>query len=109
MVKRRCPQRYHTLARHHPVVWASTRLKISVNEWTHLGFTVQEGAITVCVNGAQQFSGTKSPDVFTTTTGTFALDVNWWNVPFKGLMEELQVYKSALTAEEIATLAQDAP
>ncbi|HEX8236089.1 MAG TPA: glycoside hydrolase family 43 C-terminal domain-containing protein [Abditibacteriaceae bacterium] len=88
---------------------ALTKMKIPVNVWTHLSFAVRDGAITVYVNGAPQFSGTNFPNVFTTTTGTFALGVNWQDVPFKGLMDELRVYESALTAEEIVALAQNAP
>jgi arabinan endo-1,5-alpha-L-arabinosidase len=70
---------------------------------------VQNGTIVVYVNGAQKFKGTNFPNVLTTTTGTFALGVNWWDVPFKGAMDELHLYESALTAEEVAALAREAP
>jgi arabinan endo-1,5-alpha-L-arabinosidase len=88
---------------------ASTRMNVQPNEWTHLAFTVQDGDIKVYVNGTQRFSGANFPNVFTTTTGTFGLGVNWWDVPYKGLMDELRVYESVLTAEEITALAQKAP
>ena len=88
---------------------AGTGTKIPVNEWTHLAFTVREGSITVYVNGVPKFSGTNFPNVFTTTSGTFGLGVNWWDIPYKGLIDELRVYESALTAEEIAALAQTTP
>jgi arabinan endo-1,5-alpha-L-arabinosidase len=63
----------------------------------------------VYVNGAQKFKGTNFANVLTTTTGTFALGVNWWDVPFKGAMDELHLYECALTAEEVAALAREAP
>jgi arabinan endo-1,5-alpha-L-arabinosidase len=88
---------------------AGTGMKINVGEWTHLAFTVQNGAIKVYVDGAQKFSRDGFPNVFTTTTGTFSLGVNWWDVPYKGLIDELRVYESALTADQVAALAQAAP
>lgn len=88
---------------------APTGMQIAAGEWTHLAFTVQEGTITVYVAGVQKFSGTNFPNVFTTTNGTFSLGVNWWDVPYQGLMDELRVYDSALTADQIAALAQAAP
>ncbi len=92
-------------------VWydAGTGTKIPVNEWAHLAFTVQDGTITVYVNGVPKFSDTNFPNVFTTTSGTFSLGVNWWDIPYNGLIDELRVYESALTAEEIAALAQTTP
>lgn len=88
---------------------AGTGTKIPVNAWTHLAFTVQDGAVKVYVNGAQKFSGTGFPNIFTTTNGTFGLGVNWWDVPYKGQIDELRVYESALTPEEMTALAQAAP
>ena len=88
---------------------AGTGTKIPVNEWSHLAFTVQDGTLKVYVNGAQKFSGTNFPNVFTTTNGTFSLGVNWWDVPFKGQLDELRIYESALTATEVAALAQTNP
>jgi arabinan endo-1,5-alpha-L-arabinosidase len=88
---------------------ALTGMQIPRNQWTHLAFTVQDGTITVYVNGVQKFSRTGFPNVFTTTTGTFGLGVNWWDVPYKGLMDDVQVYDSALTADQIAALARNTP
>ncbi|HEU5103960.1 MAG TPA: LamG-like jellyroll fold domain-containing protein [Roseiflexaceae bacterium] len=85
---------------------ASTGMQIPAGDWTHLAFTVQDGTIKVYVDGSQKFSGVNFPNVFTTTNGTFALGVNWWDTPFKGQIDELRIYDSALTAEEVAALAQ---
>ncbi|PLS80027.1 MAG: glycoside hydrolase family 43 [Chloroflexi bacterium] len=88
---------------------AGTGMKIPAGQWSHLAFTVQEGTIKVYVNGVQKFDRGGFPNVFTTTNGTFGLGVNWWDVPFKGQLDELRVYESALTATEVAALSQTTP
>ncbi|QCB92692.1 LamG-like jellyroll fold domain-containing protein [Cellulomonas shaoxiangyii] len=84
---------------------ASTGGTIPAGEWSHLTLTVDGGDVAVYVDGAQRFTGTGFPNVFTTATGTFALGVNWWDTPFAGAVDELTVHGSALTAEEVAALA----
>jgi arabinan endo-1,5-alpha-L-arabinosidase len=58
------------------------------------------------VNGDEKFTGTNFPDTFTTSNGSFSLGVNWWDVPFKGAMDELRIYEGALSPAEVASLAQ---
>ncbi|MDQ0256054.1 arabinan endo-1,5-alpha-L-arabinosidase [Evansella vedderi] len=85
---------------------APTGMKIPTGEWTHIAFTVDEGKITVYVNGEERFTGTGFPNVFTTADAYFGLGVNHWDTPYKGLMDELKIYDNlALTAEEIVLLA----
>lgn len=84
---------------------ATTGTTIKTGEWTHLAFTVQEGTVTVYIDGAQKFSRGDFPNVFTTTSGTFGLGVNWWDTPFKGQIDDLRVYESALSAADVAALA----
>ncbi|MFS0703350.1 family 43 glycosylhydrolase [Cellulomonas sp. 179-A 9B4 NHS] len=84
---------------------ASTGGQIPAGTWTHLAVTVDGGDVAVYVDGAQRFTGTGFPDVLTTPTGTFALGVNWWDTPFAGAVDELQVHRGALTPEEVAALA----
>lgn len=85
---------------------AVTGLTIPQGEWTHLAFTVDEGQITVYVNGVQKFNKGGFPNVFTTTNGAFGLGVNYWDIPYKGLMDELHIYEGALTAEQISELSK---
>lgn len=85
---------------------AGTDMQINTGEWTHLAFTVNNGRITIYVNGKQKFSGEGFPNVFTTADGTFGLGVNFWDVPYKGLMDELRIYHGELTADEIANLVE---
>ncbi|HEU4322636.1 MAG TPA: family 43 glycosylhydrolase [Roseiflexaceae bacterium] len=103
----------HGFVNNQTMVWsgtawydAGTGLQIAPGQWSHLAFTVQDGALTVYVNGAQRFSGANFPDVFTTTNGTFGLGVNWWDLPYQGLVDDLHVYNRAISAAEVATLAQ---
>jgi arabinan endo-1,5-alpha-L-arabinosidase len=84
---------------------AGLGMNIPVNQWSHVAFSVNNGAVNVYVNGVKRFSGTGFPNVFTTTTGTFALGVNYWDTPYKGSMDELRIYNAALSDAEVAGLA----
>ncbi|MGM0878050.1 MAG: LamG-like jellyroll fold domain-containing protein [Bacillota bacterium] len=86
---------------------AFTGMTINTGEWTHLAFTVDDGTIIVYVNGVQKFSGANFPNIFTTTNASFSLGVNWWDTPFKGLMDELRIYEGALSPTQVANLAQE--
>jgi arabinan endo-1,5-alpha-L-arabinosidase len=84
---------------------APAGLTINKGEWTHLAFTVDNGSVKLYVNGAEKFTGTNFPDIFTTSNASFSLGVNWWDVPFKGAMDELRIYEGALSPAEVASLA----
>ncbi|MDQ0112180.1 LamG-like jellyroll fold domain-containing protein [Paenibacillus harenae] len=88
---------------------APTGMQIPVGEWAHVAFTVEEGRVTVYINGEEKFTGTGFPNVFTTADGVFALGVNYWDTPFAGMIDELLVYDAALSAEQIAELGAGAP
>jgi len=85
---------------------AGLGMNIPTGQWSHVAFTVKNGAVNVYVNGAKRFSGVNFPNVFTTNNAVFALGVNWWDAPYKGSMDDLRVYGAALTDGEIATLAR---
>jgi arabinan endo-1,5-alpha-L-arabinosidase len=94
------------------MLWSGTQwydaglgLNVPVGRWSHLAFSVNNGAVNVYVNGARRFSGVNFPNVFTTANGTFALGVNWWDTPYKGSMDELRVYGRALSDAEVGALA----
>ena len=40
-------------------------------------------------------------DFFSTRPGVFALGVNYWDLPFNGMIDELKVYEASLSAAEI--------
>ncbi|MDT7836520.1 LamG-like jellyroll fold domain-containing protein [Aquabacterium sp. OR-4] len=84
---------------------AGTGLNIPAGQWSHLAFTVQQGAVRVYVNGTQRFAGTGFPNVFTSTNGPIALGVSWWDTPYQGALDELRLYGSALSAAQVQALA----
>ncbi|WP_416151886.1 lipocalin-like domain-containing protein [Salipaludibacillus sp. HK11] len=57
-------------------------------------------------DGEETFVVSEFPNIFTTSGGSFSLGVNWWDPPFKGMMDELRIYDGAIDAEEIAELAE---
>ena len=45
------------------------------------------------------------PDVFTPAPATqFALGVNFWDMPYNGLVDELKIYDEAIGAENVRDL-----
>jgi arabinan endo-1,5-alpha-L-arabinosidase len=84
---------------------AGLGLNIPTGQWSHLAFSVKNGALNVYVNGVKRFSGANFPNVYTTASGVFALGVNWWDTPYKGSMDELRIYGTALSDAEVAGLA----
>jgi len=85
---------------------AGLGMNIPVGRWSHLAFTVRNGAVNVYVDGIKRFSGSNFPHVFNTATGVFALGVNWWDAPYKGSMDELRIYGTALGDAEVSALAR---
>ena len=85
---------------------AGLGMNIPAGQWSHVAFTVKNGTVNVYVNGAKRFSGVNFPNVFTTTNGVFALGVNWWDAPYKGSMDDLRIYGSALSDGEVASIAR---
>ncbi|WP_059102580.1 LamG-like jellyroll fold domain-containing protein [Shouchella shacheensis] len=85
---------------------ANTEMMIPPDEWTHLAFTVNDGNIRVYVDGEEKHADSGFPDIFTTTDASFGLGVNYWDDPYQGLMDELQVYEGLLSAKEIAEMAE---
>jgi arabinan endo-1,5-alpha-L-arabinosidase len=85
---------------------AGLGMNIPVGQWSHVAFTVKNGAVNIYVNGAKRYSGVNFPNVFTTTSGVFALGVNWWDAPYKGSMDDLRIYGTALTDGEISSIAR---
>lgn len=80
---------------------------IPANAWSHLGFSANRGLVRVFIGGEEKFSAGNLTDFFTLNDGRFALGVNYWDLPFNGLVDELKVYDAALTAGEIKALDVD--
>lgn len=87
---------------------AVTDKTIPAGEWTHLAFTVNEGNAVLYMNGEAKYTGGSFPNVFTSLDAVFGLGVNYWDTPFKGLMDEVRVYDGvALPAEEVQSLYEN--
>ncbi len=85
---------------------AGTGMNIPVDAWSHIAFVVNEGAVSIYIDGVERFSGINFPDIFTDSSGVFSLGVNWWDLPYQGAMDELRVYDKPLSAAEITALQQ---
>lgn len=81
--------------------------RITAGDWVHVAFTVDQGDVRVYINGVEKFNGNQFPNVFTNDNAVFALGVNYWDTPYKGLLDELRVYNEALSAEEVSYLAAE--
>lgn len=79
-------------------------LRIPEGEWSHMAFSVNQGLASIYINGEKKFSGGGFGNLFTGKTGKFALGVNYWDLPFNGMIDELKIYESALSADEIKYL-----
>lgn len=86
---------------------AVTDRTIPVGEWSHLTLTVKEGHAVFYINGEAKYTGDNFPNVFTSIDAAFGLGVNYWDTPFKGLMDEVRVYDGlALPESEVQSLYQ---
>ena len=65
--------------------------------------TVKDGNARFYVNGEVLFEGENFPNIFSgNCIAEFALGVNYWDTPFKGLIDELIIYpKEAKSSENI--------
>lgn len=84
---------------------AGLGLKLQAGQWAHVAFSVDAGQVKVYVDGQLRYSGSGFPDVFDGGDGVFSLGTNWWDSPFKGAIDELRVYETALDATQVKRLA----
>ncbi|WP_228373446.1 LamG-like jellyroll fold domain-containing protein [Demequina gelatinilytica] len=78
---------------------------LPLDEWTHVAFAVDAGEVTLYIDGVDVGASSAFNDVLTSPTALFALGVNWWDTPFQGDIDQLAMWTSALSPEEIADLA----
>ncbi|MCD6551951.1 LamG domain-containing protein [Thermotoga sp.] len=85
------------------------------NKWYHVVITVDKGKARLFINGEEvplkiQINGQPNPnglvpDVFSVGPGgVFALGVNFWDPPFKGMIDELRIYDIPLSADVVKNL-----
>ncbi|MCH1931185.1 family 43 glycosylhydrolase [Shewanella sp. A25] len=81
--------------------------RIGENTWSHLAFSVNNGLVKVFINGVEKFSSGNLSNYFTGAQGVFGLGVNYWDLPYNGLIDELKIYEAALTVDEVKALDID--
>ena len=78
---------------------------IPADTWRHVAFTVSDGKVAVYINGEERFAGEAFPNIFEGSAASFGLAVNYWDQPFKGLIDELYIQDGiVLPADEIKAL-----
>ncbi|GIP18751.1 hypothetical protein J40TS1_43930 [Paenibacillus montaniterrae] len=78
--------------------------KLAIGEWTHLAITVEEGLVSLYINGDLTHRSYGIADLFSEGDSIFSLAVNYWDAPYKGYMDELKVYEGVLTQVEVKAL-----
>jgi beta-xylosidase len=86
-----------------------TGLQIRKGEWSHVAFTYDAGTVKIYINGQLKKTQTGVTDVFQDTDGVFGLGVNYWDDPYKGLIDKLRVYEKALSPEAVGWLVNGEP
>ena len=72
-----------------------TNVNLEVGKWYHIAVVVNEGELSVYINGEKQALDTRIngqnslqalfPDLFSNKEAIFTIGVNYWDTPFKGL------------------------
>lgn len=81
-----------------------SNITISLHDWSHVAFTVEEGFINLYINGVKYFSAQGIADLFSDGDSIFSLAVNYWDIPYKGYIDELQIYDGILSQQEITDM-----
>jgi hypothetical protein len=76
---------------------------LPLNTWTHLATTYNGSAIRLYVNGAQVASRSVSGTIASSTSPMRIGGNSVWGEYFKGLIDEVRVYNTALTQAQIQT------
>lgn len=92
-----------------------TNVNLEVGKWYHIAVVVNEGELSVYINGEKQALDTRIngqnslqalfPDLFSNKDAIFTIGVNYWDTPFKGLIDDLRIYSGVLTDSEVLSLA----
>jgi arabinan endo-1,5-alpha-L-arabinosidase len=99
----------------HTMLWSGTQwfdgtfnTAIPTGAWSHLVMVVNNGTLSLYLNGTLVNTMTGFPDVFTPAAATqFALGVNFWDTPYNGLVDELKLYDEAIAQENVAALYEE--
>ena len=77
---------------------------IPANRWSHMAVSVSKGNVSVYIDGEVKFEGTGFPDIFNSKNSFAGIGVNFWDAPFKGLIDEFEIDNNiARSAKSIQT------
>ncbi len=82
--------------------WCASGVALPLNEWTAVTFSIDKGLATVYLNGEKKCTVNGIVDLFSNNVGKFALGVNYWDIPYNGLIDDLKIYNKVLTPDEVA-------
>lgn len=80
--------------------WCASGVALPLNQWTQVMLSVKNGSGTLYVNGQEKCTAGGIVDLFSNHEGTFALGVNYWDIPYNGLVDDLKIYNTGLSANE---------
>ncbi len=98
------------------MIWSGTQWydagigkQLPVNAWSHVVYTVDDDVLTVYLNGEQVYKNTGFPDVFSNQPSTgLSIGVNFWDTPYKGIVDELKIYDEPITPQDVMQLYSSA-
>ncbi|WP_417762298.1 LamG-like jellyroll fold domain-containing protein [Shewanella sp.] len=85
----------------------NTQFRMPVNEWSHMVMINNSGHITIYINGELTFTGDNFPDVLSIGGSThFTLGLNFWDVPFNGMIDEVEFFDTEISGDDVPLLYQ---
>jgi hypothetical protein len=92
----------NTLGYHWPggAWWWDSKLTVPAGKWSHVSMVANESSVTLYVNGipSKHTVAITKADITTMNIGRY---MDWSDRNFKGMIDEVCIWKRALTAEEI--------
>lgn len=86
----------------------NTQFRMPVNEWSHMVMINNSGHITIYINGELTFTGDNFPDVLSIGGSThFTLGLNFWDAPYNGMLDEVELFDTAISADDVPLLFQE--
>ena len=99
------PAEHDAVVGHRSGSMAHSTRRFPVGAWSHLVMVVNNGTLSLYLNGQLANTMAGFPDVFTPAATTqFALGVNFWDVPYNGLVDELKIYDEAIARKTCSDL-----
>lgn len=84
----------------------ATATTLTPAEWVHVAFAVNQGRVSVYLDGVQVGGTSGLPDYYSNrdNDAVFTMGVNYWDVPLIGLVDDFKIYDAALSADEVRVL-----